>query len=243
MPALLCIACCDVPADAAQLRAGCGGADPPPRIMVMCAAVTLFACGGLFSSAASGPAQYSIGLLAQATPFPHHWEECVGSGHASLTLRADWRSHLTRARHDLGVKRTRFHGLLDDDFSLSIGPRTGDGDPADKCDHCAGSDSYVNLDSLIDFYDTLGMDTPIFEISFMPQWLATSHADAHRVTHYKGITAPPKNYTEWGGVVQRMAEHLRERYPQKKIMWEVWKYGIQPPTLLPPRSRACATHV
>jgi xylan 1,4-beta-xylosidase len=45
---------------------------------------------------------------ASTSSFAHHWEECVGSGHASLTLRADWRAHLTRARRDLGVKRTRF---------------------------------------------------------------------------------------------------------------------------------------
>jgi hypothetical protein len=34
-------------------------------------------------------------------------------------------------------------------------------------------DSYVNLDNLIDFYDSLGMDEPMFELSFMPSWLAT----------------------------------------------------------------------
>ena len=69
------------------------------------------------------------------------------------------------------------------------------------------------------------MDEPIFEISFMPAWLATNHSDAHTVTHYKGITAPPKNYSEWGGIIERMATHLKERYPAKKIMWEVWKYA------------------
>ena len=52
-------------------------------------------------------ATYTVGA-ASTSSFAHHWEECVGSGHASLTLRADWRAHLTRARRDLGVKRTRF---------------------------------------------------------------------------------------------------------------------------------------
>ena len=117
-------------------------------------------------------ATYTVGSASSS--FPHHWEECVGSGHASLTLRADWRAQLTRARRDLGVKRTRFHGLLDDDFSMSLGD---------------GSDSYVNLDSLIDFYDSLGMDSPMFELSFMPAWLATN--TSRTVTHYQGITSPP----------------------------------------------------
>ena len=124
-------------------------------------------------ASAGSAASYSIG--AATTHFPHHWEECVGSGHASLTLRADWRNHLTRARRDLGVKRTRFHGLLDDDFSMSLGDHT---------------DSYVNLDSLIDFYDSLGMTAPLFELSFMPAWLATNGSAAATVTHYRGITTP-----------------------------------------------------
>ena len=36
-------------------------------------------------------------------------------------ILTDWREHLTKVRRDLGVKRTRFHGLLDDDFSISLG--------------------------------------------------------------------------------------------------------------------------
>lgn len=53
------------------------------------------------------------------------------------------------------------------DFSMSLGAGAGDGDPADDFKHDE-SDSYINLDSLIDFYDSLGMDEPLFELSFMP---------------------------------------------------------------------------
>lgn len=42
-------------------------------------------------------------------------EECVGSGHAALALRSDWQQQLARTSRDLGVKRVRFHGILDDD--------------------------------------------------------------------------------------------------------------------------------
>ena len=80
---------------------------------------------------------FTVDLGGEGAYFHHHWEECVGSGHASLTLRADWRAHLTRTRRDLGVKRTRFHGLLDDDFSISLSRDT---------------DSYINLDALVDFH-------------------------------------------------------------------------------------------
>ena len=84
----------------------------------------------------------------QATPWAHHWEECVGSGHAALTVRADWRAHLSRCRSELGVKRTRFHGLLDDDFDISLGE---------------GQDDYVNLDEMVDFHLSIGME-PLFEV-------------------------------------------------------------------------------
>jgi hypothetical protein len=72
-----------------------------------------------------GSAHYTVdigsGSGSTTTKFVHAFEEMVGSGHASLTLRADWRAHLTKASADLGVKRTRFHGLMDDDFSISLG--------------------------------------------------------------------------------------------------------------------------
>jgi hypothetical protein len=33
----------------------------------------------------------------------------MGSGHAALTLRADWRRHAVMAREALGIKRVRSH--------------------------------------------------------------------------------------------------------------------------------------
>lgn len=150
-------------------------------------------------------AAFTVDVGSAGATFEHVWEECVGSGHASLTLRADWRAHLSRARRDLGVKRTRFHGLLDDDFSVSLG---------------RGKNSYVNLDSLVDFLDGIGMESPFFELSFMPAWLATNTSRV--VTHYRGITSPPSNYSEFGQVVESMAAHLAQRYPGKKMMFEVW---------------------
>jgi hypothetical protein len=80
----------------------------------------------------------------------------------------------------------RFHGLFDDDFSMSLGAGAGDGDPADDFKHDT-QDSYVNLDSLIDFYDSLGMDAPLFELSFMPGWLATNTSRV--VTQATGMPA------------------------------------------------------
>jgi len=74
--------------------------------------------------------------LAKSSAFPHYFERCVGSGHGALTLRSDWRSHVAMARRDLGIERVRFHGILDDDMSVSFSPNeTG----------------FVNIDSVCDF--------------------------------------------------------------------------------------------
>ena len=62
--------------------------------------------------------------------------DCVGSGHGSLSLRADYREHLTRVQRDIGFKHIRGHGLLDDDMSTFLG---GNG---------AGGTNLVNLFSV-----------------------------------------------------------------------------------------------
>jgi hypothetical protein len=83
------------------------------------------------------PSTYEIDLSQPTTPFPRtypaarrsafrtnatriidFWARCVGSGHASLALRADWRAALTQSQSALGWQYIRFHGILDDDMSI-----------------------------------------------------------------------------------------------------------------------------
>jgi xylan 1,4-beta-xylosidase len=54
------------------------------------------------------------------TAFPHYWEHTVGSGHATLALRADWQAQLKQCRKDLGFRHVRFHGILDDDMGTFL---------------------------------------------------------------------------------------------------------------------------
>lgn len=42
---------------------------------------------------------------------PHVWEHTIGSGHATLALRADCQDQLARCRRELGFRRVRFHGI------------------------------------------------------------------------------------------------------------------------------------
>lgn len=167
--------------------------------------------------AAIPSASFNILLGAPTSPFPHVWEESVGSGHFALGLRADWRSQLTRARHDCGFKRVRMHGMLDDDMSISLGPPQPNTSPP-----IPGGYSFVNMNSVIDFLASIGMDV-FFEVGFMPRWLAANPSAT--VMHYRAITSPPRNYTEWGVVVESVARHLLTRYGEQTVaQWyfEVW---------------------
>ena len=85
----------------------------------------------------SSLAAVEVGIdVRESSAFPHYFERCVGSGHGALTLREDWRHHIAMARRDLGIERVRFHGILDDDMSVSFSPNeTG----------------FVNIDSTCDF--------------------------------------------------------------------------------------------
>ena len=63
-------------------------------------------------------------LMGSSTALPHFWEHTVGSGHATLGLRADWQAQLKRTHDELGMKHVRFHGLLSDDMGTAHLSRT-----------------------------------------------------------------------------------------------------------------------
>ena len=63
-------------------------------------------------------------LSAGSIALPHFWEHTIGSGHATLALRADWQAQLRRTHAELGMAHVRFHGLLSDDVGTLIEKRT-----------------------------------------------------------------------------------------------------------------------
>jgi xylan 1,4-beta-xylosidase len=152
----------------------------------------------------AGP--FNVSTTAPTQAFTHFFETSVGSGHMSLTAREDWRTHMRMAARDLGVKRIRGHGLLDDDMSVS---------------YAYGKHAFYNIDSLVDLLLSIGM-RPIFELSFMPDWLASG---PDQVCHYKGNTDPPKNYTEWGELIGALGSHMVSKYGEdtaSEFVFEVW---------------------
>jgi hypothetical protein len=58
-----------------------------------------------FSEYRCSTATFLVDTITTLGPWNHFWEECVGSGHASTTLRADWQQQMTQTHLDLGFKQ------------------------------------------------------------------------------------------------------------------------------------------
>jgi xylan 1,4-beta-xylosidase len=146
---------------------------------------------------------------ASAVPLLHSWEHTIGSGHATLALRADWQRHMTRCRRELGFRHVRFHGLLSDDVGTLVRERD------------ALVYSFFNADQICDFL--LSIDVrPFCELSFMPTALASG---SESVFHYRGNVTPPKDYDAWETLIRKLTHHWGERYGLAEISrwyFEVW---------------------
>jgi len=62
----------------------------------------------------SPPVSVNVDATSSGDTFIHKWKRSFGSGHAQLTLRDDWRSHLKQAVNDLGMMTLgfRYHGMI-----------------------------------------------------------------------------------------------------------------------------------
>lgn len=152
---------------------------------------------------------FVVDLKSERIDFPHYFEQCVGSCHAATGLREDWRIQLRKCKEELGFKYVRFHGLLNDDMSV--------------CTKNQGNTvySFFNIDSIFDFLLSIGMK-PFIELSFMPEALASGTTTCF---HYKGNVTPPKDYKEWGDLIEALTAHLVDRYgldEVKEWFFEVW---------------------
>ena len=119
--------------------------------IVLCAIACLFAkCGAI-------PVFDQVRVdLSETESFSHYWKRSFGSGHATLTLREDWRRQLKQAIADLGLQGVRHHGILDDDMNVVTAPGRY-------------NFSLVEKSWLFQVQNNV---TPIVELSFMPAILA-----------------------------------------------------------------------
>jgi xylan 1,4-beta-xylosidase len=154
-------------------------------------------------------AQFTARLGDLPTPLPHFWEHTVGSGHATLALRADWQAQMKRAHDELGFRHVRFHGILSDD----MGTLVSEGDEFFY--------SFFNADQIFDFLLSIGMK-PFVELSFMPETLASGNQTAF---HYRANVTPPRDLAAWSTLIRRLVQHWAERYGLEEIrqwFFEVW---------------------
>jgi xylan 1,4-beta-xylosidase len=150
-----------------------------------------------------------VDTAGAATPFAHFWEECVGSCHAALGNREDWRRHLRQCREELGFRRVRFHGIFNDDMSV-FSKRAG-----------GQHYSFYNTDLVFGYLVQLGMQ-PFVELGFMPSAMASG---TRTVFHYRGNVTPPADWQEWEKLVESFARHCVERYGAGAVSswpFEVW---------------------
>ncbi len=152
---------------------------------------------------------FTADLTLAPTPLRQPWQWCVGSGHATLALRADWQAQLAQARRDLGFRHVRFHGLLDDDMGTLV---VQNDQPVY---------SFFNTDRIFDFLLSIGIK-PVVELSFMPRCLASGN---DIVFHYQGNITAPRDPAAWAELVRRLAAHWVERYGIDEVAswaFEVW---------------------
>jgi len=153
-------------------------------------------------------ARFTCDCRADGTPLPHFWEHTVGSDHALMALRADWRAQLARAHEELGFRHVRFHGLFDDDMGTLVCEQ-------DKLVH-----SFFNADSICDFLVSIGMK-PFVELSFMPSTLASGGATVFK---YRGNVTPPRDVGAWTALVERLVRHWIDRYGSREV--RTWPFGV-----------------
>ena len=144
-----------------------------------------------------------------STKLPHFWEHTVGSGHATLALRADWQAQMKRTHDELGMKYVRFHGILSDGMGT-----------------CIGQDnqylySFFNADQIFDFLLSIGMK-PFVELSFMPSILSSGD---QIIFCYRANVTPPRDHADWSVLIRKLVGHWVERYGVDEVrqwFFEVW---------------------
>src|SRR5271170_3279778 len=161
---------------------------------------------------ASSQEVIQIDAHAQATPFPHFWEQMFGSGRAILTLRESYRDDLRAVKKVTDFRYVRFHAILHDELGVY-----------NEDEHGNPVYNFAYVDQVYDGLLKNGVK-PCVEISFMPKKLAFN-PDALHPFWYKQNVSPPKSMERWDDLMTHFAQHLVDRYGIEEVsQWyfEVW---------------------
>jgi xylan 1,4-beta-xylosidase len=173
---------------------------------------TLNLAGQALAAAPLERVPVSIDTRQVTGPLRHVWAESAGSDRAAITLRESWRKDLDRWKNEAGLKRVRFHGILNDDLGVYAPSIMSRGRPA------------PNFRNLFEVYDGLlehGV-SPYVEVSFMPRQLASGNAV---FGFYNGNITPPKDMKAWGDFITLWVRALADRYGINAVRswpFEIW---------------------
>jgi len=184
----------------------------PAGKMIGASALAVVSLLTLPFSHAAAQEEISIDAHAQATPFPHFWEEMFGSGRAILTLRESYREDLRAVKQVTDFKYVRFHAILHDEVGVY-----------NEDEHGNPVYNFSYVDQIYDGLLKNGV-RPVVEISFMPKKLAFN-PDALHPFWYKQNVSPPKSMEGWDGLMKAFGQHLVDRYgidEVSKWYFEVW---------------------
>lgn len=157
------------------------------------------------------PEAIRIDVRAPAHPFPHFWEQVMGSGRASLSLRESYRRDLRTVKAATALEYVRFHAIFQDENGIY------DEDMQGRPVY-----NFTYVDQIYDGLLEAGV-RPFVELSFMPKKLAASQAP--HPFWYLPLPSPPKDYGKWGDLIHEFAAHLVARYGLDEVaQWyfEVW---------------------
>jgi len=163
-----------------------------------CAADPVYGDGGRGGSGGAANT-ITVDVSKPATANPRFWAASVGTGTASLTLRADLQTHYKIANRELGMQRVRGHGVLNDDMGIYRAP---------------GSYDWTKFDTYLDAIVSAGM-RPIMELSFMPTALAL-HGNNKDF---------PNDIDAYRQFIQAVVQHCVDKYGAADVgqwYWEVW---------------------
>lgn len=138
--------------------------------------------------------------------FYYFWDKSIGSGHASLQLRSDWRQYMKYGKDNINFTYVRCHGILDDDVGAVNG---------------INSYSFVNIDNIYSYLLSINMK-PYIEVSFMPSKFASNASQT--IFHYNGGISPPSDYNVWYNFIQIWIQHLVDYFGIEEVLQ--WKFEV-----------------
>ena len=137
------------------------------------------------------------------TPLSHNCRAFIGVSRAHELLEEKIRNNLRRLQKYAPFRYIKMHSLLDDD--MMVYSENSKGEP---------EYNFTLIDEVFDFLMSVRL-RPLVQFSFMPSLLAAAPT---KTTFYcKTVTSEPKHMQKWYRLVNRLTEHLLERYGADEV--------------------------